>query len=160
MQKLQLPEYTFRLKEKTGKKLIFDEFRQKWVVLTPEEWVRQRFLKYLASEKHFPGSLLAVEKKVLINGLYQRFDLLVYDRKGKPLLIAEFKAPTVEITRLAFDQAIRYNTVLKAPFFLISNGLTHFLCRVDFENRKTEYLNGLPDYSSLLLMSSGDPQAR
>jgi hypothetical protein len=160
MQKLQLPEYTFRLKEKTGKKLIFDEFRQKWVVLTPEEWVRQRFLKYLVSENHFPGSLLSVEKKVLINGLYQRFDLLVYDRKGKPLLIAEFKAPSVEITRLAFDQAIRYNTVLKAPFFLISNGLTHFLCRVDFENRKTEYLNGLPEYSSLLQMSSGDPRER
>ncbi len=83
MQKLQLPEYAFRMKEKAGKKLIFDEFRHRWVVLSPEEWVRQHFLKYLTSEKHFPGSLLAIEKKVLINGLYQRFDLLVYDRAGK-----------------------------------------------------------------------------
>lgn len=152
MQELRLPDYAFKIKEKAGKKLIFDEFRHRWIVLSPEEWVRQHFLKYLTIEKHFPGTLMAVEKKVTINRLLQRFDLMVYDRKGRPLLIAEFKAPDVLIKQSVFDQAFRYNTVLKAPFYLISNGLTHFVCRVDFDNSRSEYLHGVPDYEDLLTM--------
>lgn len=94
--------------------------------------------------------MMAVEKKVIINGLSQRFDLLVYDRKGNPLMIGEFKSPDVPIDQLAFDQASRYNSVLKAPFFLISNGMVHFVCRLDFENRTTRYLTEIPDYPELL----------
>ncbi len=149
MQKLQLPDYTFRIREKEGKTLIFDKFRHRWVNLSPEEWVRQHFLMFLVTEKQFPGTLIAVEKKVLINGLSQRFDLLVYDRKGKPLLVGEFKAPGVPVTQMAFDQALRYNEVLMAPFFLVSNGLNHFLCRIDFENHQTVYLRDIPLFAEL-----------
>jgi len=149
MQKLQLPDYPFRIREKEGKKLIFDEFRHRWVVLTPEEWVRQHFVKYLVAEKQFPGTLIAVEKKVVINGLSQRFDLLVYDRMGKPLLVGEFKAPGVPVSQAAFNQALRYNSALMAPFFLVSNGLNHYLCRIDFENHHTVYLRDIPLFGEL-----------
>jgi len=150
MQKLKLPAYTFLIDEKSGRSVIFDEFRRKWIILTPEEWVRQHFLKFLAQEKQYPRSLMSVEKKVLINGLSQRFDLLVHDRKGNPLLVAEFKAPDINIDQSVFDQALRYNSSLKAPYFLISNGMVHFVCKVDFENHKTSYLNMIPGYKELV----------
>jgi hypothetical protein len=150
MQKLKLPSYSFRIEEKNGKQFIFDDTRRKWLTLTPEEWVRQHFILFLAKEKKFPKSLMAIEKKVLINGLSQRFDLLVYDRKGNPLLIAEFKSPDVPIDQLTFDQASRYNSVLRAPYFLISNGIVHFVCKLDFENRTTRYLGEIPDYGELI----------
>ena len=150
MQKLKLPAYTFLMDEKDGRSVIFDEFRRKWIILTPDEWVRQHFLKFLAQEKQYPRSLMAVEKKVLINGLSQRFDLLVHDRKGNPLLVAEFKAPDINIDQSVFDQALRYNSSLKAPYFLISNGMVHFVCKVDFENYKTNYLNKIPGYKELI----------
>jgi hypothetical protein len=149
MQKLKLPAYTFRIGEKHGKAVIFDEIRRKWIILTPEEWVRQHFLKFLTSERQFPGTLIAVEKKILINGLPQRFDLLVYNRQGNPLLIAEFKAPDVGINQGVFDQAFRYNSALLAPYYLISNGINHFFCKVNFEGKTTEYLNEIPFYSQL-----------
>lgn len=149
MQKLQLPAYSFRTSGKEGKTLIFDEFRRRWITLTPEEWVRQNFLKYLTSEKHFPPALISVEKKVNIHGLTQRFDLLVYDRKGKPLLVGEFKAPGVMISQTAFDQAIRYNSMLLAPYFLVSNGMNHFMCYVDYKEKKTSYLKEIPDFNEL-----------
>jgi hypothetical protein len=149
MQKLQLPAYSFRIVEKKQKLLIYDEFRRRWIVLTPEEWVRQNFMKYLASEKHFPPALMAVEKKVNINGLAQRFDLLVYDRKGNPLLVGEFKAPGVEISQLAFDQAIRYNAVILAPYFLVSNGLNHFICHVNYEEKRSAYIREVPDFMDI-----------
>jgi hypothetical protein len=149
MQKLQLPAYSFRIAEKKQKLLIFDEFRRRWIALTPEEWVRQNFMKYLASEKHFPPALMAVEKKVNINGLAQRFDLLVYGRRGNPLLVGEFKAPGVEISQTAFDQAIRYNAVILAPYFLVSNGLNHFICHINFEEKKSIYIREVPDFKDI-----------
>ncbi len=149
MQKLRLPEYGFRFREKKERILIYDEFRHRWVVLTPEEWVRQHYLKFLVAEKRFPNQLLAVEKKVMINGLPQRFDLLAYDRKGNPLLVAEFKSPSVEITQSVFDQAGRYNGILRAPYLLVSNGLHHFICRIDFTTQSTEYLPEIPGYEHL-----------
>ncbi len=152
MQKLHLPEYHFRWKKGSGKTFIFDEFRKKWVVLSPEEWVRQNFLKFFTTERGFPGTLMTVEKKVLVNGLIQRFDLLVHDRKGNPLLVAEFKSPGTVLNQLTIEQVLRYNSVLKAPFFLISNGISHFVCRVDFKDYKTEYLAEIPRYEELIPM--------
>lgn len=149
MQKLQLPEYSFRLREERGRRLIFDEIRRRFVALTPEEWVRQHFLHYLVAEKGYPASLMAVEKKVTVNGLSQRFDLLVYDRKGAPLLVAEFKAPGVAVTQAAFDQAVRYNSALKVPLILVSNGLQHFVCRVDYEAHTAGYLKEVPHFDDL-----------
>jgi hypothetical protein len=149
MQKLNLPVYPFRIVEKFGKSVIFDEIRRRWIILTPEEWVRQNFLKFFVRERHYPGSLMAIEKKVMINGLPQRFDLLIHSRQGKPLLIAEFKGPEVAINQEVFDQAVRYNSILLAPYYLISNGISHFVCKVDFEKMTTEYLNDIPYFEQL-----------
>jgi hypothetical protein len=150
MQKLKLPSYSFRIEVKNGKQVIFDDNRRKWLTLTPEEWVRQHFMRFLATEKKFPKPLMAIEKKVLINGLSQRFDLLVYDRTGNPLLIAEFKSPDVPIDQTTFNQASRYNDVLRAPYFLISNGMVHFVCKLDFENRTTRYLDEIPSFDEMI----------
>jgi len=149
MQKLNLPEFHFRLRERQGALFVFDEFRSKWVVLTPEEWVRQNFLKYLSDYKGFPKTLMSVEKKVDINGLSQRFDLLIFDRKGQPLLMAEFKAPGVAVNQDAFDQVLRYNGSLMAPYVLISNGLAHFISRIDFDSGSAEYLKDIPDFNAI-----------
>jgi hypothetical protein len=150
MQKLKLPSYSFRIVEKNNRWEIYDENRRKWIKLTPEEWVRQHFIHFLVKDKMFPKSLMAIEKKVLINGLSQRFDLLVYDRKGNPLLIAEFKSPDIQIDQTTFDQASRYNSALRAPYFLISNGMVHFVCKMDFENRTTRYLDEIPTFGELV----------
>jgi type I site-specific restriction endonuclease len=149
VQKLKLPSFTFRIEERNGHRLIFDENRRRWVVLTPEEWVRQHFIRYLKEEKKFPRPMMAVEKKVIINGLSQRFDLLVYDRKGNPLMIGEFKSPDVPVGQMTFDQASRYNSVLKAPYLLVSNGMTHFAGKYDFEAGSFSYLNEIPSFEEM-----------
>ncbi len=149
MQKLNLPEFQFRLVERQGVLFVFDEFRSKWVVLTPEEWVRQNFLRYLSDYKGFPKTLMSVEKKVNINGLSQRFDLLVFDRKGLPLLVGEFKAPGVAVSQEAFDQVLRYNGNLMARYVIISNGLSHFISRIDFDSGSAEYLKEIPGYAAI-----------
>ena len=149
MQKMNLPSCNFRMSEKKGKPYIFDESRTKWILLTPEEWVRQHILHFLTRDKMYPKSMIATEKKVVINGLSQRFDLLVFDRKGNPLLIAEFKSPDIAISQKTFRQASRYNEILRAPYCLVSNGMEVYLWKMDFENGKTEYLREIPDYHSL-----------
>ena len=113
MYKLNLPEYNFRTKTENSKTLIFDSIRKKFVVLTPEEWVRQNFIQYLIQEKNYPQNLMAVEKQIKVNQQQRRFDLLIYQRNGNPHLIAEFKAPNVKITQNAFDQVVRYNMALR-----------------------------------------------
>ncbi|MCL1821257.1 MAG: type I restriction enzyme HsdR N-terminal domain-containing protein [Prolixibacteraceae bacterium] len=149
MHKLNLPDFGFRISDEGSQTRIFDQFRRKWVALTPEEWVRQHMLRYMADFKNYPRALMAVEKKVDVNGLSQRFDLLIYNRRGKPLLIAEFKSPDVKIDQRVFDQMIRYNTRLLAPLALASNGMNHFICKLDFENHSAEYLSEIPDYLSI-----------
>jgi hypothetical protein len=149
MQKLNLPEYDFRIKTDDGKTLIFDAIRRKFVVLTPEEWVRQNFIEYLKTEKKYPENLMAVEKQVKINGLQRRFDLLIYTRNGQPFLIAEFKAPEVKITQEVFDQVVRYNMALKVARIIVSNGLQHFACEIDYTNNSFSYLLEVPGYGNL-----------
>jgi hypothetical protein len=144
MQKLNLPEYPFRIKAEGGKTLIFDSIRKKCVVLTPEEWVRQNFIQYLVAEKKFPETLMAVEKKLTVNNQPRRFDLLAYQRNGQPFLIAEFKAPNVKITQEAFDQAVRYNMALRVDFIVVSKGLQHFACAIDYKKNSFAYLPEIP----------------
>ena len=146
MQKLNLPEYTFRTKRENGKHLIFDSIRKKFVVLTPEEWVRQNFIQYLKKEKNYPENLMAVEKQIMVNGKQRRFDLLIYLRNGKPNLIAEFKAPNVKITQDAFDQVVRYNMALRVERVIVSNGLQHFACEIDYVKYSFIYLPEIPDF--------------
>lgn len=144
MEKLNLPEYFFRTKMEDGKPYIFDANRKKYVVLTPEEWVRQNFIEYLKAEKKYPASLMAVEKQVKLNGMQRRFDLLIYSRNGKPHLIAEFKAPGVKISQKAFDQVVRYNMSLCVDRLIVSNGLQHFACEINYENNSYAYLPEIP----------------
>lgn len=146
-QKLNLPEYTFRKKTEEGKEFIFDSIRKKFVVLTPEEWVRQNFIQYLKIEKKYPETLMAVEKQIMVNGKQRRFDLLVYLRNGQPHLIVEFKAPNVKITQDAFDQVVRYNMALKVEKVVVSNGLQHFACEIDYVKNGFKYLQEIPEFS-------------
>lgn len=147
MQQLNLPQYNFRIKTERDKTLIFDVIRKKFVVLTPEEWVRQNFIEYLKNEKKFPESLMAVEKQISVNGLQRRFDLLVYTRNGQPLLIAEFKAPEVKITQEVFDQVVRYNMALRVEKVIVSNGLQHFACEIDYTKNSFSYLPEIPAFA-------------
>ncbi len=149
MQQLNLPEYAFRIKTEDGKTMIFDAIRRKFVALTPEEWVRQNFIEYLKTEKNYPASLMAVEKQITINRMQRRFDLLVYSRTHQPCLIAEFKAPDVKITQDVFDQVVRYNMALKVAGIIVSNGLQHFACKMDYANNTYSYLREIPGYGEL-----------
>ncbi len=146
MHKLNLPEYSFRTKIEDGKQFIFDSIRKKYIVLTPEEWVRQNFIQYLKNEKKYPENLMAVEKQIKVNGKQRRFDLLIYSRNGQPLLIVEFKAPNVKITQDAFDQVVRYNMALRVEKVLVSNGLQHFACQIDYVKNSFVYLLEIPEF--------------
>ncbi|MEZ5106108.1 MAG: type I restriction enzyme HsdR N-terminal domain-containing protein [Draconibacterium sp.] len=147
MQKLNLPEYDFKMKNEDGKFFIFDVIRKKFIVLTPEEWVRQNFIQYLKSEKKYPSSLMAVEKKIIINQNQRRFDLVIYAKTGQPLLIAEFKAPNIKITQETFDQVVRYNMALKVKNVVVSNGMQHFACEINYEKNSYSYLKEIPAFN-------------
>ena len=147
MQKLNLPEYIFRIKQENAKQLIFDKIRKKFIVLTPEEWVRQNFIEYLKNEKKYPAALMAVEKQVIVNGKQRRFDLLIYNRKGLPQAIVEFKSPDVKITQETFDQVVRYNMALCVEKVIVSNGLQHFACEIDYKRNSYNYLNEIPVFT-------------
>jgi len=149
MEPLNLPTYFFRIKEDRGKKYIFDEIRRRFVLLTPEEWVRQHLVNYLVTVKNFPLPLISVEKGFQNNKRKHRYDLLVYNRKGEPIMIIECKAPDVEINQHVFDQAGRYNNKYNATYMLISNGLKHYCCQINKLNRQYSFLHEIPDYSEL-----------
>jgi type I site-specific restriction endonuclease len=146
---LNLPTYSFRFQDQDGKKLIFDELRKKMIVLTPEEWVRQNFIRYLVDVKGFPPSLMAIETGLKLNRNQFRADLLVYNRQGKPLLIVEFKAPSVKISQQTFDQITRYNMTFQVPYLIVSNGLSHYCCSVDIEKKSYSFLKEIPDFQQL-----------
>ena len=146
MQKLNLPNYKFKLKSNENKTLIFDNLRKKYMVLTQEEWVRQHFVQFLIEEKKYPASLIAIEKQVLVNNLKKRSDILVFNKDGNPEIIVECKAPKIKITQATFDQIARYNSKLRANFLVVTNGLTHFYCKMDFEKETYLFLKEIPDY--------------
>jgi hypothetical protein len=146
MQKLNLPNYKFRLKSSENKTLIFDNLRKKYMVLTPEEWVRQHFVQFLIEEKKYPASLIALEKQLTFNNRKKRTDILVFNKKGYHDIIVECKAPKIKITQATFDQIARYNLKLKANFLVVTNGLNHFYCKMDFENETYIFLKDIPNY--------------
>lgn len=146
MVQLNLPSYEFRTRVENGKKQIFDTIRKKFVVLTPEEWVRQNFIQYLLQEKSYPASLVAVEAKVPYNKLPKRSDVIIYDRQAKPLIVVECKAPEVRITQEVFYQAARYNSQLKAQYIIVTNGLNHFCCQMNYDGGKHSFLEEVPDW--------------
>ena len=149
MWQLNLPAYNFRIIKKNEKPFIFDDLRKKFVALTPEEWVRQHFIRFLINVKHYPTSLIAIEKQLVINGLKKRCDAVVYSRNAEPLMIIEFKATTVSIAQQTFDQAAVYNSKLKVDYFIISNGLKHYCCRLDKNVLQYNFLDDIPDFDCL-----------
>jgi hypothetical protein len=146
MQPLNLPTYSFKIKSSENKYFIFDIIRKKYMVLTPEEWVRQHIIHYLIAEKNYPISLIAVEKKVTVNKLTKRTDILVFNAKGTPHIIVECKAPSIKITQDAFDQIARYNLKLEANYLIVTNGLTHFYAYMDLEKECYVFLENIPEY--------------
>lgn len=146
---LNLPSIETNIKKEGQKTVIFDTLRKRYVALTPEEWVRQHFVSYLANHKHYPTSLMANEISITLNGMSRRCDTVVYNRQLQPLVIIEYKAPNVTISRKTFEQAMAYNNVLRVPYIIISNGLKHYCCHIDYEHMTSAFLQEIPEYKEL-----------
>jgi predicted type IV restriction endonuclease len=148
MQQLNFPSYTFRFKNSENKVSIFDEIRKKFIILTPEEWVRQHVVQFLLEEKKYPKSLINVEKVLMVNGLRKRYDVVVFNSDGSIFVLIECKAPAIKIAQATFDQIARYNITMQSQFLMVTNGLNHYFCQMDFENEKYTFLENLPNYNS------------
>lgn len=146
MVKLNLPEFDIRLKNEGGKIWIFDFIRRKYLVLTPEEWVRQHFIHYLVGEKQYPKSLLRIEGGLVYNQMQKRSDIVVFDRQGEPWMIVECKSPALAISASTLEQASVYNSTLKAQYLAVTNGLKHLCAHIDWQKRQTTLLANLPAY--------------
>lgn len=149
MLKLNLPPFDVNVKKIDGKLSVFDKLRRKFVALTPEEWVRQHFINYLITEKGYPESLISNEVQINLNSLKKRCDTIVYTREPSPIVVVEYKSPNVDITQDVFDQIVRYNIVLKVKYLIVSNGLNHYCCMMDYANQSFEYLSDIPAYQDL-----------
>lgn len=148
MQKLNFPKYAFRFKNTENKVAIFDEIRKKFIILTPEEWVRQHVVHFLLTAKNFPKSHVNVEKVVKVNGMNKRYDIVVYRPNGTILLIVECKAPSVVISQATFDQIARYNMTLNSGYLMVTNGLNHYFCQMDNEAERYIFLRDIPPYTA------------
>jgi type I site-specific restriction endonuclease len=153
MESLNLPTYSFKLKSEGGRNLIFDEIRRRYVALTPEEWVRQNFIRYLIGEKAYPAALIALEKHFKYNRMQKRSDILVYNRGGLPVLMVECKAPEVKVNQAVFNQIALYNLKFNVPYLIVTNGINHYCCRYKKDQGRYEFLEDIPEYS---LLSHGD----
>lgn len=149
MSPLNLPSYPFKITNRKGKQYIFDVLRKKCVALTPEEWVRQHFTRFLLEEKGYPQGLLANEIQVNLNGTRKRCDTVLFGRDLTARMIVEYKAPSVEITQTVFDQITRYNMVLKVEYLVVSNGLNHYCCRINYSDCSYVFLPEIPCYKEL-----------
>lgn len=148
MQELNFPRFDFRFKNSENKLSIFDVIRKKFIVLTPEEWVRQHVLHDLIHHKKYPASLISVEKSIRINDLIKRYDIVVYKNNGDIFLLVECKAPQIKINQDTFDQIARYNLRLEAEYLYITNGLNHYYCQMDYVQQKYYFLPNLPSYKN------------
>ena len=146
---LNLPPYAFKLTDQNGQLTVFDELRKKNIIITPEEWVRQHFVQYLIKQKNYPRSLIKLEGGLKLHGQAKRSDIVVHNSSGQKILLVECKAPSVPISQATFDQAARYNMVHKVKLLVVSNGLQHYYCRIDFVNESYQFIEELPDYKSL-----------
>jgi hypothetical protein len=133
---------------------IFDEIRKKFIILTPEEWVRQHVVQFLLDEKKYPKSLINVEKVLKVNGLRKRYDVVVFNSDGSIFILIECKAPEIKISQATFDQIARYNMTMNSEFLMVTNGLNHYFCQMDFENEKYTFLENLPNYNSQAIQDS------
>ncbi len=147
LQELNFPKFSFRFKNKENKISIFDVIRKRFVILQPEEWVRQHCIHYLIDYKGYPKTLINIEKELIINSLRKRYDIVVFNSDGSIHIIVECKAPTIQINQNVFDQIATYNLSLNATYLMISNGLNHYYCQMDFKNEKYHFLKDIPEYT-------------
>ena len=143
---LNLPKYDFKVKSEEGKKQIFDSVRKQFVALTPEEWVRQHFIHFLHQEKGFPLGLMGVEYPLQYNGMNKRADIICFQKEGKPMLLVECKSANVSISQKVFDQIARYNFDLRVPYLVVTNGLEHFCCEINYEENSYRFLEEIPAF--------------
>ena len=146
MQDLNFPKFDFRFKSNENNISIFDVIRKKFVVLQPEEWVRQHCLHFLMDSKNYPKSLINVEKELIVNTLKKRYDIVIFNPDGSIFLIVECKAPSIKISQATFDQIARYNMTLESQFLMVTNGLNHYYCKVNASESRYEFLRELPIY--------------
>lgn len=146
---LNLPKYKVRVKNEDGKRHIFDVIRKKYLVLTPEEWVRQHFVHYLHNVKGVPLSLVSIEKEMQYNKQKKRTDIIVCGKDGEPIILVECKAPEVKIGQDTFDQIARYNMVLKVPYLIVTNGLVHYCCLIDYQKNSYTFIEDIPNYNEV-----------
>ena len=149
MLSLNLPPFDIKIQQRDGKSFIFDPLRKKYIALTPEEWVRQHFVHFLTDFKGYPKGLLANEVQLTLNGTKKRCDTVLYNKDLSARMIVEYKAPHVEITQAVFDQITRYNMVLKVEYLIVSNGLRHYCCRIDYNTMQCTFLPDIPAYTEL-----------
>lgn len=150
MLELNLPPFDKKITKKDDKAFILDVIRRQYVALTPEEWVRQHFVHFLIEHKGYPQSLMANEVQLKLNGMSRRCDTVIYDRALRPRVIIEYKAPSVSITQRVFEQICRYNIVLQVDYLIVSNGLAHYCCKVDYANRSYTFVEDIPEYSNIV----------
>lgn len=130
--------------------MILDPIRKKYIKLTPEEWVRQNFVQYLVQEGKYPPGLIGIEVMSPYNNLKKRVDILVHNRSGKPVMIVECKEPDVLLNDKVFDQIVTYNLGFKVPFLIVTNGMDHYACKINFDEKSFEFLLAIPLYEDLL----------
>ena len=147
---IEFSKYDLRIRSENNIQYIFDIIRKKHVVLTPEEWVRQHIIHYLLYDHQFPKSLISVEKKLTLNELTKRTDIVLYNKKAEPVLIVECKAESVPLSQKTFEQIARYNLTLNVPFLWVTNGKTNHLCRIDHTLKTFIFLEKLPHPSELI----------
>ncbi len=150
MIKLNLPPFEIKLRGTQARPMIFDILRKKFIALTPEEWVRQHFIHFLVEHKGYPSALLANEIQLTVGDKVLRADSVLYSRELKPRMIIEYKAPHIPITQKVFDQISIYNMLLHVDYLVVSNGLQHYICKMDYESKKYVFLEDIPSYKKLL----------
>lgn len=152
MTELNLPKYNMRIsRDRNNNIKIFDTIRKKFVSLTPEEYVRQHFTNWLINYLHYPIGLIANEVKISLNSTIKRCDTIVYSNTGDPMMIIEYKAPHISINQNVFDQIVRYNMVLKTKYLVVSNGMQHYCCIIDYENNSYQFIPHIPTYEELII---------
>ena len=149
MFQLNLPPYPIKITERGEKRMIFDFLRRKYVALTPEEWVRQHFVHYLIEHKGYPKALMGNEVELHIGEKRLRCDTILYNKVAAPKMIIEYKAPTIQLQQKTFDQISVYNLLLKVDYLVVSNGLQHYCCKMDYEHQRYNFLEAVPDYENL-----------
>ena len=149
MNNLNLPAFQYKIKHIENKAYIYDILRKKFIQITPEEWVRQHFVNYLIGYLSYPKQLIANEVSIRLNSTSKRCDTVIYSKTLQPQVIIEYKSPEIDLSQAVFDRALRYNMVLRVKYIILSNGIKHICCKIDYDNNKYIFLPDIPKYEDL-----------